>query len=124
MNLTPTEIQAIADRHLNAWFALDPRSEHPTLRDHVERAIGEALEKQAALYADGTETLRHERDEALKSASSEDAARLVERMISDYDAEHGHTDPDTGTREYPKGGDEYLSMLDDIIEGIRKLRKP
>lgn len=69
MNLTATEIQAIADRHLSAWLALDPRLGHPTLRDHVRRAIGEALEKQAALYAAGAETLRHERDSAIATVA-------------------------------------------------------
>lgn len=49
------------------------------------------------------------------------AARWVEQRASDYDAAHGHTDPDTGTREYPGDGAEYYGELLDIADGIRAL---
>lgn len=49
------------------------------------------------------------------------AARFVEKRLNDYCAEHGRTDPDTGTVEYPGNGDEYVYELEEIIEGIRAL---
>ena len=52
------------------------------------------------------------------------AARLVEQRLADYDAEHGSTDSDTGAREYPGTGDEYVCELDEIAEAIRGLAPP
>ncbi len=52
------------------------------------------------------------------------AARLVEQRRADYDAEHGSTDPETGTREYPGTGDEYVCELAEIAEAIRGLAPP
>jgi hypothetical protein len=62
--MTPTEIKAIADRHVDAWRNRDPRTSDKNLRISVCEAISEALKKQAKLYADGAATLRHERDAA------------------------------------------------------------
>ncbi|MBP9032604.1 MAG: DUF551 domain-containing protein [Pseudomonadales bacterium] len=52
------------------------------------------------------------------------AARLVEQRLADYDAEHGSTDSDTGAREYPGTGDEYVCELAEIAEAIRGLAPP
>ncbi len=52
------------------------------------------------------------------------AARLVEQRLADYDAEHGSTDSDTGAREYPGTGDEYVYELTEIAEAIRGLAPP
>lgn len=51
------------------------------------------------------------------------AAKWVEQRLADYDSEHGNTDHETGTREYPGrgAGEEYVSELNEIIEGIRAL---
>lgn len=49
------------------------------------------------------------------------AARFVEKRLNDYCSEHGVTDPDTGTVEYPGDGEEYVYELEEIIEGIRAL---
>ena len=49
------------------------------------------------------------------------AARFVEKRLHDYVSEHGVTDPDTGTVEYPGNGEEYVYELEEIIEGIRAL---
>ncbi len=49
------------------------------------------------------------------------AARFVEKRRDDYVQEHGSTDPETGTVEFPGYGDEYVGELDEIIEGIRAL---
>jgi len=53
----------------------------------------------------------------------ERAAKWVEQRLNDYDGEHGFTDPETGTREYPGrgAGEEYVQELYEIIEGIRAL---
>ena len=52
------------------------------------------------------------------------AARFVEKRLHDYVSEHGVTDPDTGTVEYPGNGEEYVYELEEIIEGIRALAAP
>ncbi|GKT19758.1 hypothetical protein AVHY2522_23655 [Acidovorax sp. SUPP2522] len=57
----------------------------------------------------------------------EAAARWVDQRRSKYDAEHGHTDPDTGTFEYGTGPhaqarEEYSAELAEIAEGIRGLK--
>jgi hypothetical protein len=65
--MTPTEIQSIANKHIDLWMqsdATDPASR--PLRQRVEDAITEALAVQAEEYRKGQETLRHERDAALQ----------------------------------------------------------
>lgn len=52
------------------------------------------------------------------------AARFVEKRLADYDAAHGSTDSDTGAREYPGTGDEYVCELAEIAEAIRGLAPP
>lgn len=52
------------------------------------------------------------------------AARFVEKRLADYDAAHGSTDSDTGAREYPGTGDEYVCELAEIAEAIRALAPP
>ncbi|WLR92907.1 hypothetical protein [Shinella zoogloeoides] len=54
----------------------------------------------------------------------EASARFVEKRLHDYVSEHGSTDPDTGTVEYPGNGEEYVYELEEIIEGIRELASP
>lgn len=63
--MTPTEIDTLAESHLNAWFSADPVSNPTTLREHVAAAIMEALERQAHAYQKGADILRYERDQAL-----------------------------------------------------------
>lgn len=60
-------------------------------------------------------------DAAEPESGIELAARFVEKRLLDYDAEHGMTDPETGTREYPGDGDEYVSELQEIADGIRAI---
>ena len=74
MTVTTTEMQTIAEKHLNRWFAADPETSTIPLRAYVEAAIEEALFKQAALYKDGAETLRHERDQARRERDEFKAA--------------------------------------------------
>lgn len=54
-------------------------------------------------------------------AGLEAAARFVDQRREAYDDECGSTDPETGTREYPGTGDEYVGELLEIAEGIRAL---
>ena len=63
--MTPSEINTIADRHLDLWFADGPAQSHkqqPTLRDRCADMIREALTIRDRNWADGNATLRHERD--------------------------------------------------------------
>lgn len=59
-----------------------------------------------------------------KADGVELAARFVEKRLHDYVSEHGITDPDTGTVEYPGNGEEYVYELEEIAEGIRALVTP
>jgi hypothetical protein len=53
----------------------------------------------------------------------EAAAALLDKKADDYDAEHGNTDPDTGTREYPGrgAGEDYYNSLRELADDIRAL---
>lgn len=51
----------------------------------------------------------------------EQAAEFVERRAADYDRAHGFTDHDTGTREYPGEGADFMETLDCLASGIRAL---
>lgn len=55
-------------------------------------------------------------------AGMTDAAQVVAKRANDYDDEHGHTDMETGTREYPKNGDYYMLELTEIQEVIISAR--
>lgn len=56
----------------------------------------------------------------------EAAASLLDAKADAYDAEHGSTDPETGTREYPGrgAGQDYHSNLIELAEEIRALATP
>lgn len=55
------------------------------------------------------------------NAAIESVATLIEKKVADYDAEHGNTDPDTGAREYPGDGDEWVGQMYELAEEIRAL---
>ena len=61
---------------------------------------------------------------AVERAAYERAAQWVDKRAEDYDAEHGLTDPETGSREYPGNGDEYVFELHEIADGLRALKEP
>lgn len=85
--------------------------------DFVCKRISEMRERhQEAMHR----AIRAER----KADGIELAARFVEKRLHDYVSEHGSTDPDTGTVEYPGNGEEYVYELEEIIEGIRELASP
>jgi len=52
-------------------------------------------------------------------AGIEAAARFIEKRMHDYQNECGSMDHETGTTEYPKGGEEYVGELMELAEGIR-----
>lgn len=59
-------------------------------------------------------------------ATAEDAAAWVEARRDAFIAEHGSTDPETGTLEFGRGAHaeaktEYVGELDEIAEGLRAL---
>lgn len=61
-----------------------------------------------------------ERDEAF-AAGVKAAADLVKKMVDAYDTDHGSTDPETGTREYPGEGAAWVCEMQELEESIRAL---
>jgi len=61
-----------------------------------------------------------ERDEAF-AAGVKAAADLVKKMVDDYDTDHGSTDPETGSREYPGEGATWVCEMQELEESIRAL---
>lgn len=56
-----------------------------------------------------------------RAQALEEAAKFIDKKASEYVQEHGITDPETGTVEFPGWGDEYVSELEELAEGIRAL---
>lgn len=50
-----------------------------------------------------------------------DCAALIKKRWEDYDAECGCTDPETGTREHPGDGNEWVWDMQELEEAIRAL---
>ncbi|MGZ9893073.1 hypothetical protein ACXXNA_05895 [Bordetella bronchiseptica] len=61
-----------------------------------------------------------ERGEAF-GAGVNAAADLVKKMVDAYDTDHGSTDPETGTREYPGEGATWVCEMQELEESIRAL---
>lgn len=59
--------------------------------------------------------------DAAFSAGVKAAADLVKKMVDDYDADLGSTDPETGTREYPGEGATWVCEMQELEESIRAL---
>lgn len=89
------------------------RSDHREWNGHTPKAT-------EGLY---TADQMRARDAEVARAALEQAARWVRNRADAYDAEHGTTDPETGAREYPGTGDEYMMELAEIEDGIRALAK-
>lgn len=53
----------------------------------------------------------------------ERAARYIERQRDDYVQEFGNYDPSTGVTEFSTAGEEHISTLGELIEGIRALHE-
>lgn len=51
-------------------------------------------------------------------------ADLIQKRMDGYLSEFGAIDPGTGSVELPRGGDEYVGELQEIIDGIRALPLP
>lgn len=51
-----------------------------------------------------------------------DAAEKIQQRLINYQSDHGIYDHDTGTTEYPKGGDEYVAELEEIKELLLSAR--
>ena len=48
------------------------------------------------------------------------AADFIEQKATDYDAEHGSTDPSTGHREYPGDGADYYNEMMELADDLRQ----
>jgi len=53
----------------------------------------------------------------------ERAARYIEKQRDDYVQEFGNYDPSTGVTEFSTAGEEHLSTLEELIEGVRALHE-
>ena len=51
------------------------------------------------------------------------AVKAIEKRRDDYIREHGITDTETGTVEFPGGGEEYVAELDEIVESLQAIAK-
>jgi hypothetical protein len=60
--------------------------------------------------------------EVLLGNAYEAAARWVEKRCDAYVDEHGSSDPETGTVEFPGDGEEYVGELMEIADGLRALK--
>lgn len=52
------------------------------------------------------------------------ASDKVKAIVEDYDQRHGSTDPDTGTREYPGNGEEWVCCMLELIEDFTGIVAP
>jgi hypothetical protein len=84
-----------------------------TLRPQDKRLAFDFARHVAALAAPATVD---------RNAVLEEAATLIDRKVASYDANMGMTDPDTGTREYPGEGAEWVHEMDELAEEIRALK--
>lgn len=76
------------------------------------------------LHSGKLETLWNTRPTELAAykAGMEAAAKIIQKRAEAYDSAYGFTDPETGTREYPPNGDEYMNDLAEIKESIQTAR--
>jgi hypothetical protein len=52
------------------------------------------------------------------------ASDKVKSIVADYDEQHGSTDPDTGMREYPGNGEEWVGQMMELIEDFTGIVAP
>lgn len=78
-------------------------------RRYAELENGQAAERRVEVL------------EGLLRGTFETAAKWVDKRCDDYVNEHGASDPETGTVEFPGDGEEYVGELMEIAEGIRGL---
>lgn len=113
----PTVKQAGATRYwwVGCEIHLEPESKGCGI-SHSSYNKQDAIEKWNTRH-NSTQSLL----DAYKAGMTE-ACKVIQNIADGYDAEHGHTDMETGTREYPKNGDEYMLELTEIIESIAAAR--
>ena len=95
-------------------FPLLPKHPEPHTHTWTELEL-KAIQKYGDVRAQ--HAYNNGRNEAL-----EEAAFLIDTKIANYDAENGNTDPDTGTREYPGDGAEWVGQMYELAEEIRALK--
>lgn len=92
-------------------------------------AIGAAHNQQegmpfASIMAEGVAAVAQQLNEPPVGSTAEGlrkAIKWVQGRQDDYIREHGTTDPETGTVEFPGAGEEYVAELVEIVDGLQAL---
>lgn len=79
--------------------------------------LWQALEN---LFASKSAASLARRDALKKAEGLRLAADFIEQKATNYDAEHGNTDPSTGHREYPGDGAEYYNEMMELADDLRQ----
>lgn len=100
------------------------RAQYPEAKVYVEdRHLDRVTAENSALQA--RLTAADERVDALEgqiASAYETAAKWVEKRCDAYVDEHGSSDPETSTIEFPGDGEEYVGELMEIADGLRALK--
>lgn len=87
------------------------------LDEHYSKGVNVALHH--AIESTGENNLTR-RDLIKQSEGLRLAADFIEQKATDYDAEHGSTDPSTGHREYPGDGADYYNEMIELADDLRQ----
>ncbi|MEG1628569.1 hypothetical protein [Pseudomonas sp.] len=87
-------------------YAMRPLYFHPPTSDGF--SAGDMADQGAKTFREGVKS----------------SADLIQKRMDDYLSEFGAMDPETGSVELPRGGDEYVGELQEIIEAVRALPMP
>lgn len=100
------------------------------IRESLRFAVGEVQDDAVAHMVAGVNAvLDHpsapapEKHVAGIEEGIERAARYIEKQRDDYVQEFGMYDPSTGVTEFSTAGEEHLSTLEELIDGIRSLQE-
>ena len=85
-----------------------------------EEEAGDAMELIAECSEKEPRSILARRDVLKKAEGLRLAADFIEQKATDYDAEHGSTDPSTGHREYPGDGAEYYNEMMELADDLRQ----
>lgn len=81
--------------------------------------LADAIYKHNYKDEESGSTIREAQETIVRDAALEEAAALIDRKVRSYDDDMGSTDPETGTREYPGDGAEWVHEMDELAEEIR-----
>lgn len=88
-----------------------------TAGEHAETFCSQCGRK----FGPGNEGYSHCSDH-IYDAGIEAAAKFIDAKVADYVHDHGVYDPETGFTEFRRGGEEYVSTLEELTEEIRALK--